>query len=68
MPRPLSKDELLDLSELNLKKLLSFIEELPKEWKIKEYKNDEVNNHLQSRWLESAPKGGFKTSFYRAIY
>ena len=27
-----------------------------------------VNNHLQSRWLESAPKGGFKTSFYRAIY
>ena len=44
MPRPTSKVELVNLSDSNLIRLLSFIEELPKEWKEKEYQNEELND------------------------
>lgn len=44
MPRPTTKQELLLLSEKNFNALLDFINSLPEEYKIKEYKNDELNN------------------------
>ncbi len=44
MPRPTSKLELLELGDINFKKLLLFIENLPEEFKIKEYKNEELND------------------------
>ena len=43
MGRPTNKKELLELAELNFNKLLDFIEELPNEYKIKNYKNNELN-------------------------
>jgi hypothetical protein len=44
MPRPTTKDDLLELAEANFKKLLDFIEELPDEIKTKIFKNDELND------------------------
>ena len=44
MPRPTNKKELLELSELNLNKLLKFIDSLPEEIKTRAYKNDELND------------------------
>jgi len=44
MPRPTSKNELITLADLNLKKLLAFIEDLPEEMKDKEYRNEELND------------------------
>jgi hypothetical protein len=44
MPRPVTKKALLEQSELNLNKLLEFIDGLPDELKNKTYKNDELND------------------------
>jgi len=44
MPRPTNQSELLELGDLNLQKLLSFINSLPDEWKNRKYKNDELND------------------------
>ena len=44
MPRPTNKKELIELAEINLNKLLEFIEALPDEIKTKTYKNDEFND------------------------
>ena len=44
MPRPTAKKELLELSELNLNKLLDFIDALPDEIKTRTFKNDELND------------------------
>ena len=44
MPRPTNKKELIELAEINLNKLLEFIEALPDEIKTKIYKNDELND------------------------
>ncbi|MDR2485839.1 MAG: ClbS/DfsB family four-helix bundle protein [Treponema sp.] len=44
MPRPTSKKELLELSEINFNKLLDFINELPDEIKNKTYTHDELND------------------------
>lgn len=44
MPRPTNKTELLNLSDLNLKKLLDFIESLPKEYQDKTFDDNELNN------------------------
>ena len=44
MPRPTNKTELLELSDANLDKLLSFIDSLPDEWKNRSYESDELND------------------------
>jgi hypothetical protein len=44
MPRPTNKTELLSLCDENLKKLLSFIEALPKDYQNKAYANNELND------------------------
>jgi hypothetical protein len=44
MPRPTNKTELLELAEINLNKLLDFIEALPDEMKNRYYENDELND------------------------
>jgi hypothetical protein len=44
MPRPTNKKDLLELSELNMAKLLDFINALPKEYREMEYKNNELND------------------------
>jgi hypothetical protein len=44
MPRPTNKIELLSLSDENFTKLLTFIEILPKEYQIKSYVNNELND------------------------
>jgi hypothetical protein len=44
MPRPTNKDELLNLAEINLNKLLEFINALPDEIKTRIYSNDELND------------------------
>jgi hypothetical protein len=44
MSRPMSKNELLELSEINFNRLLDFINELPVEYKSKEYNNNELND------------------------
>jgi hypothetical protein len=44
MPRPTNKNALLELAELNLNKLLTFINELPDEIKNKTYTNNELND------------------------
>ena len=43
MPRPTNKKELLYLAEVNLNKLLEFIDGLPVEIKTKSYNNNELN-------------------------
>ena len=43
MGRPTNKNELLELAEANLNKLLEFIDGLPDEYKTKIYKNNELN-------------------------
>lgn len=44
MPRPTNKVDLLELGEINLHKLLDFIDNLPKELKIREFENEELND------------------------
>jgi len=44
MPRPTSKKELLELSEINLNKLLKFIDELPDAIKNREFKKNVMND------------------------
>ena len=44
MPRPTNKKELLDLSAVNLKKLLDFMDGLPEKIKTRTYKNNELND------------------------
>jgi hypothetical protein len=44
MPRPTNKAELLELSEINLNKLLDFINALPDDMKNRSYENDELND------------------------
>jgi len=44
VPRPTNKKELLDLADLNLQKLLAFVESLPREWQEKEFTGDELND------------------------
>ena len=44
MSRPTNKKELLNLAEINLNKLLEFIEELPDGIKTKTFKNNELND------------------------
>ena len=44
MPRPTNKNELLELSEIQFKKLLDFINELPDELKNKTFTHDELND------------------------
>ncbi len=44
MPRPTNKAELLSLGDENLTKLLVFIESLPKEYQVKSYENNELND------------------------
>jgi hypothetical protein len=44
MPRPVSKKELLELSESNLAKLYGLINELPDEFKNKTFTKDELND------------------------
>ena len=44
MPRPTNKTELLLVSEENLKKLLAFIGSLPKDYQMKAYVNNELND------------------------
>jgi len=43
MARPTDKKGLLELAEINFKKLLEFIDELPDEFKTKIFKNNEIN-------------------------
>jgi len=44
MARPTTKKELLTLADVNLNKLLMFIDELPDDVKAKTYSNDELND------------------------
>ena len=44
MPRPTNKKELLELAEVNLNKLLEFIDGLSGEIKTRIFKNDELND------------------------
>ena len=44
MPRPTNKKELLELAEININKLLGFIDELPDEIRLKTYKKNELND------------------------
>ena len=44
MPRPTNKNGLLELSEVNFKKLLNFINELPDDIKNKTYTHNELND------------------------
>ena len=44
MPRPTNKEGLLQRSEVNLTKLLTFIDSLPEEYKHRSYENDELND------------------------
>jgi hypothetical protein len=44
MPRPTNKTELLELAEINLNKLLDFIDSLPDEMKNRSYENNEFND------------------------
>ena len=44
MPRPTNKAELVSLGDENLTKLLAFIESLPKEYQVKSYENNELND------------------------
>jgi len=44
MPRPESKADLLALSESNLKKLLSFIDSLPEDFRGRSFENNELND------------------------
>jgi hypothetical protein len=44
MPRPASKKELLELAEINLNKLLDFIDDLPDDIKYRVYENNELND------------------------
>jgi hypothetical protein len=44
MPRPTNKQELLGLAEINLNKLLNFINALPDKIKNGVYENDELND------------------------
>lgn len=73
MPRPMNKKELLELAEINLNKLLDFIETLPAEIQNGTYNNDELNDrdktiadvlcHLYEwhqlvlRWVDANRKG-----------
>ncbi len=47
MPRPTNKQDLLQLAEINLNKLLEFIDGLPDEIKNKTYTHDELNDRDQ---------------------
>ncbi|OHD15998.1 MAG: hypothetical protein A2087_03815 [Spirochaetes bacterium GWD1_61_31] len=44
MPRPVNKAELLAFGDENLAKLLVFIEGLPKEFQVRSYENNELND------------------------
>jgi hypothetical protein len=44
MPRPATKKDLLELSEINFNKLLDFIYALPEVYQTKTYTNDELND------------------------
>jgi hypothetical protein len=44
MPRPTSKEELLQLGDANIQKLLVFIEQLPKELQVTVFENQELND------------------------
>ncbi len=44
MPRPTNKAELVSLGDENITKLLAFIESLPKEYQVKSYENNELND------------------------
>jgi|BioPla2DNA2_1021312.scaffolds.fasta_scaffold119311_1 hypothetical protein len=44
MPRPTNKEELLNLSDFNFNKLLTFIESLPNDYQTKSFDNNELND------------------------
>lgn len=44
MPRPTDKNSLLELSEQNLRKLLTFIDALPEDYRHMVFENDELND------------------------
>lgn len=44
MPRSTNKAELLELGDINLLKLIDFIDNLPEEFKVKEFDNEELND------------------------
>ncbi|TVR61646.1 MAG: DfsB family protein [Spirochaetaceae bacterium] len=44
MPRPTDRNTLLELSEINLNKLLDFIASLPEEYRSMTFENDELND------------------------
>lgn len=74
MPRPTDKSSLLELSELNLHKLLEFIESLPDDLRHTSYENGELNDRdktvsdvichlhewhlMMTEWYEVGMSGG----------
>lgn len=70
MPRPKSKTELISLSQENFKKLIDFIDQLPKEEKVDEFPPGTMNRNIRdvlahlhhwhlmmAKWYEVGMKG-----------
>jgi hypothetical protein len=66
MPRPTNKKELLSLAEVNLNKLLAFIEELPDD--LKTYTNDEQLTKKKYAWTGTTSLGAYLISATSSHY